>query len=510
MPAKFISSDYDKVFTNSKNAIVINDIPYTTEADKELFGNYLITTHETDTLSSIPICTCGALKYGFNLGKMCLKCDTVVELPSESDINTFLWVRAPESIIGFIKPYVWVSIIKHLPRNGVVLNWIINKRYIPPLLIKAADKKKIQYLEQIDFKRGYNNLILQLDMFIDALPRIARNSNKSLDLQKTMFKIRHSLLSKYLPLPNRSLLVIENTPVGAYADRPVVDSITAVAKIAVKLEKGIRPLSEYQTEVRVIAILMHIADFTDFIWDTDTGIVASKKGLLRAHWASTRAHFSLRAVVSSIPFEHQYDHIYIPWSQAVVLFSLHIKNKLYKRGYSFIQVNQLINIGMVNYSPLLYEILKELIKEAKNLLKPILYEQLKKLNYSELEIDEHISKLGIPIIVQRNPSLHEGSAQLFYIPDIKIDLRDKTISISPLVIKASNGDFDGDEFNVTLLIGKELVKACMALQSHTNVFNKTRLGEVSHVVSLPEVAISILNNFIYHEKKHDKYLRLKK
>jgi len=112
--------------------------------------------------------------------------------------------------------------------------------------------------------------------------------------------------------------------------------------------------------------------------------------------------------------------------------------------------------------------------------------------------------------VQRNPSLHEGSAQLFYIPDIKIDLRDKTIWISPLVIKASNGDFDGDEFNVSLLIGKELVKACMALQSHTNVFNKTRLGEISHVVSIPEVAISILNNFIHHEKKYDKFLRLKR
>ena len=46
----------------------------------------------------------------------------------------------------------------------------------------------------------------------------------------------------------------------------------------------------------------------------------------------------------------------------------------------------------------------------------------------------------IPVIFQRNPTLHRGSAQLLYITKVKKDPRDITISLSVLVLSAPNAD----------------------------------------------------------------------
>jgi hypothetical protein len=41
------------------------------------------------------------------------------------------------------------------------------------------------------------------------------------------------------------------------------------------------------------------------------------------------------------------------------------------------------------------------------------------------------------------PSLLQGSSQKVYIAGVKRNIEDKTISISQLIIKACNGDYDG-------------------------------------------------------------------
>ena len=55
---------------------------------------------------------------------------------------------------------------------------------------------------------------------------------------------------------------------------------------------------------------------------------------------------------------------------------------------------------------------------------------------------------GMPCLFHRNPSLLSGSSEYLRITKIKRDTGDNTISLSTLVVKAPNGDFDGDALKV--------------------------------------------------------------
>ena len=47
-----------------------------------------------------------------------------------------------------------------------------------------------------------------------------------------------------------------------------------------------------------------------------------------------------------------------------------------------------------------------------------------------------------------------------------------------------------------MLIGNEIIEAGKYLGSHYGIHDETHLGRLSHVVNLPDVTISILNNYI--------------
>jgi hypothetical protein len=103
---------------------------------------------------------------------------------------------------------------------------------------------------------------------------------------------------------------------------------------------------------------------------------------------------------------------------------------------------------------------------------------------------------GIPCILQRNPTLNRLSAQFFGLSVVKTDLMDRTISKSVLAIRGSNSDFDGDEENLDLPQGEEIVNATLYLQSHYGIHSLDILGELSKVIDLPEVTVSIVANWV--------------
>ena len=108
----------------------------------------------------------------------------------------------------------------------------------------------------------------------------------------------------------------------------------------------------------------------------------------------------------------------------------------------------------------------------------------------------HKPLFGIPCILQRNPSLNRLSAQYFGISLVKTDVMDRTISKSVLTIRGSNSDFDGDEENLHPPQGEKVVTAIKYLQSHYGIHSLDHLGELSKVIDLPEVTVSILANWV--------------
>jgi hypothetical protein len=96
------------------------------------------------------------------------------------------------------------------------------------------------------------------------------------------------------------------------------------------------------------------------------------------------------------------------------MLKLHIANKLFKLDFSPNEINEFIDSNTNKYHPLLDDIFRQLISET---------------NYG-----------GIPGFFVRNPSLTSSSVQLMRISKIKTNINDKTISLSPLVVKGYNAD----------------------------------------------------------------------
>lgn len=92
------------------------------------------------------------------------------------------------------------------------------------------------------------------------------------------------------------------------------------------------------------------------------------------------------------------------------------------------------------------------------------------------------------------PSLLQGSAQLLYITDFKINQEDKTIAISQQIIKSCNGDYDGDELNFTLLLDVFMEEQFKTLAPFYNIPDTSAPYSISGNLTLLSPINSILSN----------------
>jgi DNA-directed RNA polymerase beta' subunit len=167
-------------------------------------------------------------------------------------------------------------------------------------------------------------------------------------------------------------------------------------------------------ENRTAKIMAMITDYYHNIFRSN---LSPKEGLLRKHLGGARGNHGFRAVITSHEDVAHHDEIYIPWCVGVTVFRQHILNKLMNRNHRHggLTHNQAVGLMMghvYKYHPVLDAILKELIAEAPG--------------------------RGIVCMIQRNPTLPQGSAQLVYIPKVKTDPNDQTVSISDLIATSMN------------------------------------------------------------------------
>ena len=194
----------------------------------------------------------------------------------------------------------------------------------------------------------------------------------------------------------------------------------------------------------------------------------NKHGLIRQHITSTRSHFTARAVITSISGPHDYDEIHIPWSLSCSLFREHILNRLYARGFSYKEAINFIMFHIKIYNPILNEIFNEILSSTP---------------------------IGIKCLFNRNPSLHRGSIQTVRITKIKTDIDDNTIGVSFLICKNFNGDFDGDELNLTLVLTEKVYKNLDNFEPHHNVLSLNGTNEFSNSIMFPKTVVSTLSNW---------------
>lgn len=468
--------DFDKLYRERSggDAVIINDVPSLSEDDTKKLESLIFTRFSGDLLSNVPSCECGEVNGEYNMNVRCVHCGTVVKPIFDQDLEPITWLRAPRGVRALINPLIW-TMLKNRFKSGFgkfnIIQWLCDTTYAPT----AVAPKKLYMVEQIMIKgkpigRGLNYFIDNFDDIMQELfehPLFRKNRGKGDNLRRLLKVERDKIFCQYLPIPHRSLLVLEQNDLGWF-----VDTITTGAMDAVHILAGIDTDSNmFQTYVKENRTVKSINQLSEYFELTYRDTMAGKEGTFRKHVVASRSHFSFRAVVSSLTNAHNYKEIHIPWGVATSVLREHLKNKLLKLDYTPNEAVKFIDEHAEHYNPFLDSLFKELIAEAP-------------------------SGIGISCTLNRNPSLGRGSIQHVYISHVKTDVHDPTVSLSILIVKALNCDFDGDALQFTLAVDQVIEEKLATLAPHMSVFGIESVRAMSNSASLSKPLVATTAEWI--------------
>lgn len=466
----------DAFRTLSTKPTIINDKPSFTDGDVEEIHKAIYTRHTPDMLSNIPKCDCGMLHGEFQIGVECSNCTTTVRHVTGEELETLTWIRAPKGVGVLINPIVWTLLSERFTYQGInIIQYLTDSQYNPA---EIAAGKAVELIDCLPFKRGLKNFHAQFDEIMEFLFELRhfklRGKNKpQVDMLRMMLsQYRDCIFAEHLPIPHRSLLVVEDSTSGnVYLDEYTPKAINAVLTLAgidTSSASGEVTTSLRLRESRAVRAVARLAEFYYYICSKR---LAKKEGIFRKHVYATRSHWSWRAVVSSITSPHDHEQIYIPWGVATSIFNLHLHNKLQRLGFTPNEADQFLHQYATRHHPLMRLLLDQLIAESGD-------------------------PRGIPATLNRPPSLKRGSIQAVFISRIKDPDEGNTVSMSILIVRPLNCDFDGDALQFTLALDNYIAKALENLAPYKNIFSLDDLRGVSSAAEQPKTVVSTTLNWL--------------
>jgi len=453
--------------------IIINDLSFYSITDIEHINKSLMTVYDSETFSTVPTCECGATKGVYNKGNLCLNCSTTCVDPKDN-VQPLLWFKALRSDIPFVNPFFWTQFRLLINSKFDYLRWMCDPRYNPP-------SKPPAYLAGI---RDILGGVRDYSVFINKIEEILlyfinhsafKDPAKNIALQELLIDYREGksdVFSTYLPIVNKKVFVMENTPMGKYTNLAVSDIIDSIM-LWTKTVSDAEKLSPARLNVTTANIVSKLSGMYEEYY---TKYLFKKQGSLRKHTIAARAHFSFRAVITSTPGKHAYDEIKLPYGLSIGLFRPHLFNKLVNQeGYSHKVANDLLMAKVKEFDPLIYKLLCELIQEAP--------------------LDRH-GKPGIPCIIARNPTLMQGSMIAVRITEVLRDPDTYNMEMSALAVKSMNADFDGDALNGFLLGDEHMRNLFSVLESHYSIPDLSKPFSVSGNLNLLSPSNNILTQFM--------------
>lgn len=471
--------NFDVMFRSlSKEPRIVNDIVEASEKDKAALNRLIYTTYSGDLLSNLPSCDCGHLVGGYNTGVSCPECGTEVQLHVEREIEPIAWIRTPNGVgddegRGLINPIVWMMLRKRFTRSGFeVIRWLCDTDYSPKVNIPPAMKE----VEALGLERGLSNFIRNFDDYMAKLLSLRSFRVRSAlgdPLEVLIRKYRDCIFSRWIPAPNRLLLVVEESNLGKFVD-PVIPIAVNAIRIMAGIDASLKPLSTRTKENRTVKAIVLLADFYEKYYKE---VMAKKEGVFRKHAFGSRNHWSFRAVISSITRAHSSKELHIPWSIGVSVFKIHLTSKLKRRGYGPNAAEALLARYAQEHSPLLDELFQELINECPY--------------------------MGIPCTIVRHPSLGRGSIQQLFITRVKgmlnepKEVESPTIGLPITIVRSMNADFDGDQISVILPMDVDTTEKLSLLQPHYNTFSMAAPRKISGNPAIPKPVVATIANALH-------------
>lgn len=354
--------DLDALFLSRPRPIVLNDLPLTTESNRHEIDDLVITTYDkTDSLSSVPSCSCGKKKLGAREGLICEYCDTVVTVATKRELKPDVFIRAPEQVGKMLNPMVWLMLQKSLDMskgkgtNG--LRWITDRRAVFGNQTKRV-KEFIVAFEQTGLPRGYSAFIENFDAYFAFILTRVQNHTLRQELHDLRVNYGESIFCKYLPIPSKVALVVEKTHVGTYYDK-IIDAVIEAVYTAASLS-SYTDVPKIETRISTIQELL-----SKYYRDLFSSTIASKPGLLRRDCYGAKTNFSFRNIITSQHEPHYYNQIQIPYSMALVPLQPAVINILcnkhsmtYKEAYDYTEEHA------TDMDPLILDILNTFARTA--------------------------------------------------------------------------------------------------------------------------------------------------
>lgn len=461
--------DLDRLFATSPDAILLNRIAsaepdYVKRRNREIFSR-------AGRLNFVARCDCGELSGNLNIGRKCTECGVECreDFGSSGEIEHNAWLGIPSIIPGVLHPIAYIVLTNWLTRKWSVnyIDAIIDDTLeLPPELEKVVLGRGHKY-----FYDHFDELMAYFVHHFRFVDKKSKTKHDNVDfIEQFIASYRSVMFCTKLPIM-ASVLNSVTSADGSSEGRQYADASIQIILDAIT---DLQQVEETTTRTRPKAVDSSVhrvyRSYITYIQDIARTRLSKKESLARRHILGTRIHFTIRAVI--VPHTERYDELYLPWSVAVNLFKLHIIGRLVRNhGISIGDAISRHLLSIVKYDELIDQIMKDLIAECR----------------PEFP--------GIPMLIVRNPSMRRGALALHYITRIKINVMDKTMNISTLVLKGSNADFDGDAINGLLLVEMDAARAFYVLHPSMRM-RATNESEISPDISLPKQSIAVLNAFL--------------
>lgn len=361
-------------------------------------------------------CECGYLRSRINHGIKCPKCGTRVKY-MDDDFGYFGWMVLDEYAI--IHPIIYMQ-IEFLLGNGFgkksKLDNILNVQSPKDKdgnVIEMLDKPKGEPyfgIGMIEFERHFNEIMAY---YVSMYPA-------KKDYYDQIMQDRDKVFTHSIPVYTTHLRPFQVTGKsmqyeGTNAIYNMMNSIVhSINKKKTRFDRNIEQKNQnlYKLQCKYMELYNEIVS-----------ILEGKKGIFR-NLVSGRYNYTGRSVIIQDP-TLEIDQVILPYYELVIVLEQRIINIL-RRSYN-ISFDEAYNIwyrAQIKIDPRIKEIIQSII-------------------------DSSCNGRGLPVLVNRNPTLGYGSILCMYV----VGMTDSFVMKLPLrVLSMMNADFDGDALNILHII----------------------------------------------------------
>ena len=399
----------DQLFERSQDKVLINELNQSPE-ERTMAISRLMTTVDGNELSPIPVCQCGYLKDYLGVGAThdaCPRCHTKASSPLLKEIAPVVFINRPPHIKSLLQMIFLIHFkVAYSKKSFDTLLYFLDTTY------QGKDPK----IEELNLPRGYNNFVDNLELIMETLNSTQPFKKKAaaIDLLELYRKSKDDIHCNYLYLINKSLFVIDKSPLMTRLQPPLV-SLMDISLSLIGLNH--KKLSPQQISNRFGRIMRKLVKFYE---DYFREILSKKTGAIRTQLYNVRATVSSYCVITSITTNLQHpDEVHLAYSPTLHMLYPQVLGQLLKEGMPYHDATSYIHQYTHISNPHLHAILENLLK-----------------------VD---SPERTHMLMQRFPTLWRGNMLKAPVYKVKPDASDKSTSVSILASKQSNSDFDGDK-----------------------------------------------------------------